>query len=67
MFERYFGSSSPSYMCKYLNKTKNLEENNSLLNIIENRLNNLIKEIKSNSTSATKKVVVECCWMYSLL
>ena len=48
-------------MCKYLNETKNLEENNSLLNIIENRLNNLIKEIKSNPTSATKKVVVECC------
>ena len=55
LFEIYFDYSSPSYMYKSLNETENLEENKVLVNILENRLNNLIKEIKSNPTSDTKK------------
>ena len=55
LFERYFDYSSPSYIS--LNKTENLEEvNRALVNIIENRLTNLIKEVKSNSISDTKKI-----------
>ena len=54
LFKRYFGYSSSSYMNKSLNETKNLKENKILVNIIENRLNNLIKELKSNPTSDTK-------------
>ena len=56
LFQRYFAYSSPSYMYKSLNETKNSEENKVLVNIIENRLNNLIKEIKNNPTSDTKKI-----------
>ena len=55
LFEIYFDYSSPSYMYKSLNEIENLEENKVLVNILENRLNNLIKEIKSNPTSDTKK------------
>ena len=55
LFEIYFDYSSPSYMYKSLNETENLKENKVLVNILENRLNNLIKEIKSNPTSDTKK------------
>ena len=36
LFERYFGYSNPSYMYEALNKTKKLEENKALVNIIEN-------------------------------
>ena len=55
LFEIYFDYSSPSYIYKSLNETENLEENKVLVNILENRLTNLIKEIKSNPTSDTKK------------
>ena len=41
LFERYFGYSSPSYLYKSLNETKNLEEKKVLVNIIENRLTKL--------------------------
>ena len=43
-------------MYKSLNETKNLEENKVLVDIIKTRSTNLIKEIKSNSTSDTKKI-----------
>ena len=39
---------------KSLNETKNLKENKILVNITENKLNNLIKDIKSNPTSDLK-------------
>ena len=55
LFEIYFDYSSPSYIYKSLNETENSEENKVLVNILENRLTNLIKEIKSNPTSDTKK------------
>ena len=47
---------SRSYIYKSLNETENLKENKVLVNIIENRLTSLIKEIKSNLTSDTKKI-----------
>ena len=47
LFKRYFGYLSPSCMYKSLNETKNVKENKILVNIIENKLNNLIKEIKT--------------------
>ena len=47
---------SRSYIYKSLNETENLKENKVLVNIIENRLTSLIKEIKSNLTSNTKKI-----------
>ena len=56
LFERYFGYLSPRYMYKSLNETKNSEENKVLVNIIENNLTNLIKEIKSNPKSDTKRI-----------
>ena len=54
LFKRYFGYSSPSCMYKSLNETKNLKENKILVNMIQNKLNNLVKEIKSNPTSDIK-------------
>ena len=55
MFEKYFDYSNPSYMYKDLNKTKNSEENKAHVNIIENRLANLIEVLKSSPTSDVKK------------
>ena len=55
LFERYFGYSNPSYMYKALNKTKNSEENKTQVNIIENRLANLIEVLNSSPTSNVKK------------
>ena len=55
LFERYFGYSNPSYMYQALNKTKNSEENKAQVNIIENRLANLIEVLKSSPTSNVKK------------
>ena len=55
LFERYFGYSNPSYMYEALNKTKNSEENKAQVNIIENRLANLIEVLKSSPTSNVKK------------
>ena len=43
LFEKYFDYSNPNYMYKDLNKTKNSEESKAQVNIIENRLANLIK------------------------
>ena len=56
LFERYFGSSNPSYMYEALNKTKNSEENKAQVNIIENRFANLIEVLKSSPTSNVKKI-----------
>ena len=57
LFERYFGYSNPSYMYETLNKTKNSEENKAQVNIIENRLANLIEVLKSSPTSNVKKKI----------
>ena len=59
MFERYFGYSNPSYMYKALNQTKNLEENKTQVNKIENKLNNLVKTIKNKPTNDVKKLKTE--------
>ena len=59
MFERYFGYSNPSYMYKALNQTKNLEENKTQVNTIENKLNNLVKTIKNKPTNDVKKIKTE--------
>ena len=53
MFKRYFDYSNPSYMYKALNK--NSEENKTQVNMIENRLANLIEVLKSSPTSDVKK------------
>ena len=42
-------------MYKALNKTKNSEENMTQVNIIENRLANLIEVLNSSPTSNVKK------------
>ena len=42
-------------MYKALNKTKNSEENKTQVNIIENRLANLIEVLNSSPTSNVKK------------
>ena len=55
LFEKYFDYSNPSYMYKDLNKTKNSEESKAQVNIIENRLANLIEVLKSSPTSDVKK------------
>ena len=39
-----------------MNKTKNSEENKAQVNIIENRLANLIEVLKSSPTSNVKKI-----------
>ena len=59
MFERYFGYSNTSYMYKALNQTKNLEENKTQVNTIENKLNNLVKTIKNKPTNDVKKLKTE--------
>ena len=56
MFERYFGYPNPSYIFKALSKTKNSGENKAQVNIIENRLPNLIQVLKSSPTSNVKKI-----------
>ena len=56
LFRKYFGYSSPSDMYKNLNKTIGSEENKSQVNAIKDRLAKLIKELKSRSTSDTKKI-----------
>ena len=43
-------------MYKALKKTKNSEENKAQVNIIENRLANLIEVLKSSPTSDVKKI-----------
>ena len=56
LFERYCDYSNPSYMYKALKKTKNSEENKAQVNIIENRLANLIEVLKSSPTSDVKEI-----------
>ena len=56
LFERYFGYPNPSQMYQALNKTKNSEESKAQVNIIENRLANLIEVLKSSPTSNVKKI-----------
>ena len=43
-------------MYKALKKTKNSEENKAQVNIIENRLANLLEVLKSSSTSDVKEI-----------
>ena len=59
LFEKYFGHSNPSYMYKALNKTENSEENKAHVNIIENKLANLIEALKSSPTNNAKKLKTE--------
>ena len=56
LFKRYFGYSNPSYMYKALNETKNSEGNKTQVNIIENRLANVIEVLKTSPTSDVKKI-----------
>ena len=46
-------------MYKALNQTKNLEENKTQVNTIENKLNNLVKTIKNKPTNDVKKLKTE--------
>ena len=46
MLEKYFGYSSPSDMYKALNETTGLEENKTQVNMIENKLANLMEVFK---------------------
>ena len=43
-------------MYKALNEAKNLEENKTKVNIIENKLTNLIKLLKNSPTNDAKKI-----------
>ena len=56
LFEIYFGYSSRIHMYKTLNETNNSEENRLQVNTIENKLTNLIEEIKSSPTSDAKNI-----------
>ena len=56
LFKKYFGYLSPSNMYKALNEAKNLEENKTKVNIIENKLTNLIKLLKNSPTNDAKKI-----------
>ena len=55
LFQKYLGYSSPSNMYKALNETKNPEQNEAKVNIIENELTNLIKLLKNSPTNDAKK------------
>ena len=46
-------------MCKNLNKTTSSEENKAQVNIIKDRLANLMKEFKSNQQVMQKKLKTE--------
>ena len=46
-------------MYKALNQTKNLEENKTQVNTIENKLTNLVKTIKNKPTNDVKKLKTE--------
>ena len=59
MFEKHFGHSNPSYMYNALNKTENSEENKAYVNIIENKLANLIEALKSSPANDAKKLKTE--------
>ena len=56
LFEKYFGYSSPCDMYKTLNETTGQEENKAQVNIIENRLANLMEVLKNSHTSDPKYV-----------
>ena len=55
-FAEYFEYLSPSDMYKTLNKTISLEENEAQVNVIKDKLANLIEVFKSRPTSNTKKI-----------
>ena len=50
LFEKYFDYSSPSNMYRALNETTGSEENKTQVNMIENRLANLMDVLKSSTT-----------------
>ena len=62
LFQKYLGYSSPSNMYKALNETKNPEQNKAKVNIIENKLTNLIKLLKNSPTNDAKKFLKITCW-----
>ena len=50
-------------MYKALNEAKNSEENKAKVNIIENKLTNLIKLLKNSPTNNAKKLKTKItCW-----
>ena len=55
-FAEYFDYLSPSDTYKTLNKTISLEENEAQVNVIKDKLANLIEVFKSRPTSNTKKI-----------
>ena len=55
LFRRHFEYLSPSNMYEALNETKNLKENKTQVNTIENKKTNLIKIIESNPKNNTGK------------
>ena len=56
LFEKYFDYSNPGDMSKTLNETTGWEENKGQVNKIENRLANLMEELKSSPTSDARKI-----------
>ena len=58
LFEKYFGYWNPSDMYEALNETTGLKENKAQVNMIENRLANLMEVLKSSPTSDA----VITCW-----
>ena len=56
LFREYFEYLSPSDMCKNLNKTISSEENKAQVNVIKDRLDNLMETFKSSPTSNAERI-----------